>query len=141
MTRGSKLGFLKKKTVQRAWIALVLLWASFRALVISDLFGKYGVNGWAYFAVDLGSSIPYAIYSGRAVTNFLNKDRFKIRKNLFLSLIFFYTPDIFVLAIAKTPPFSLVVGFLISIVFFTLFAIWSFRRDTSITQNSARGLD
>jgi hypothetical protein len=79
--------------------------------------------------VDLGSGIPYAIYSGRSVIDFLNKDWLSIRKNAILGFIFFYVPDIYVLIFAKKVPFSLLVGFLISIVIFTSIAIWGLRRD------------
>jgi len=123
------LSFLKEKKAQRTWLALVIAWAVIRAVVIKDVFGSYGINGWAYFCVDLGSGIPYAIYSGRAVIDFLNKDWISIRKNAILGFKFFYVPDIYVLIFAKKVPFSLLVGFLISIVIFTSIAIWGLRRD------------
>ena len=123
------LSFLKEKKAQRTWLALVIAWAVIRAVVIKDVFGSYGINGWAYFCVDLGSGIPYAIYSGRAVIDFLNKDWISIRMNAILGFKFFYVPDIYVLIFAKKVPFSLLVGFLISIVIFTSIAIWGLRRD------------
>lgn len=131
MVSRANLSFLRDKNAQRSWIALVIAWAVIRALVIKDVFGDYGINGWSYFAVDLGSGIPYAIYSGRAVINFLDKDWLAIRKNGLLALIFFYIPDIYVLIFARQIPFSLLIGFLISIAIFTIFAIWGFRRDIS----------
>lgn len=131
MVSRANLSFLRDKNAQRSWIALVIAWAVIRAVVIKDVFGGYGINGWSYFAVDLGSGIPYAIYSGRAVINFLDKDLLAIRKNGLLALIFFYIPDIYVLIFARQIPFSLLIGFLLSIVIFTIFAIWGFRRDIS----------
>lgn len=131
MVSRANLSFLRDKNAQRSWIALVIAWAVIRAVVIKDVFGGYGINGWSYFAVDLGSGIPYAIYSGRAVINFLDKDWLAIRKNGLLALIFFYIPDIYVLIFARQIPFSLLIGFLLSIVIFTIFAIWGFRRDIS----------
>ena len=131
MKTRANLSFLKDKKAQRTWLVLVIVWAVIRAVVIKDVFGSYGINGWAYFCVDLGSGIPYAIYSGRLVINFLNKDWLEIRKNALLAFIFFYIPDIYVLIFAKKVPLSLLVGFLISIVVFTLIAIWSLRRDVS----------
>jgi hypothetical protein len=125
------LSFLRDKNAQRSWVALVIAWAIIRSIVIRDVFGNYGVNGWSYFAVDLCSGIPYAIYSGRAVINFLDKDWLSTRKNGLLALIFFYIPDLYVLIFAKQVPFSLLIGFLISIAVFTSFAIWGFRQDIS----------
>ena len=129
MRSTERLSFLRDKNAQRSWIALVIAWAIIRAIVIKDVFGGYGINGWSYFAVDLCSGIPYAIYSGKAVINFLDKDWVAIRKNGFLSLIFFYIPDIYVLIFARQVPTSLLIGFLISIAVFTIFAIWGLRRD------------
>ena len=129
MTNRVNLSFLKGKKAQRTWLILVITWAFIRAIFINNFFGKYGVNPWAYFVVDLTSAIPYAIYSGRAVIDFLNKDWLSIRKNAILGFIFFYVPDIYVLIFAKKVPFSLLVGFLISIVIFTSIAIWGLRRD------------
>lgn len=129
MKNGANLSFLRDKNAQRGWLALVIAWAIIRAVVIKDIFGVYGVNGWSYFAVDLCSGIPYAIYSGKAVINFLDKDWVAIRKNGFLSLIFFYIPDIYILIFARQVPTSLLIGFLISIAVFTIFAFWGLRRD------------
>ena len=129
MSSKVNLSFLRDKNAQRSWIALVIAWAVIRAIVIKDVFGDYGINGWYYFLVDLCSGIPYAIFSGRVVINFLEKDLVAIRKNGFLSLIFFYIPDIYVLIYARQIPSSLLVGFLISITIFTGFAVWGLRRD------------
>ena len=127
---------MKEKKAQQTWLVLVIAWACFRAVVISDVFGSYGVNGWAYFAVDFASAIPYAIYSGRCLINYLNKDWLAIRTNTLLAFIFFYIPDIYVLIFAKKVPTSLLIGFLVAICFFTLLAIWGFRRD--ISKNNGR---
>ncbi|MDE3227237.1 MAG: hypothetical protein KGL47_01805 [Acidobacteriota bacterium] len=135
MSSKSNLSFLRDKNAQRSWIALVIAWAVIRAVVIKDVFGDYGINGWNYFVVDLCSGIPYAVFSGRAVINFLDKDWASIRKNGFLSLIFFYIPDIYILIFAKQVPFSLLIGFLISIAVFTSFAIWGLRRDVAKGEN------
>lgn len=121
--------FLRDKKVQRSWIGLVVTWAIIRALVLNDIFGSYGINGWGYFAVDLGSGIPYAIYSGRAVIDFMDKNWEIFRKNGLISIILFYIPDIYVLTFARKVPRSLLIGFLTSIVLFTAFAIWGIRRD------------
>ena len=123
------LSFLRDKKAQRGWLLLVMAWAVIRAVVIKDVFGNYGINGWSYFIVDLSSGIPYAIYSGRLVINFLDKDLKSTRKNGLLALIFFYIPDLYVLIFAKQVPPSLLIGFLISIVVFTIFAVWGLRRD------------
>jgi hypothetical protein len=121
--------FLKDEKAQRTWLLLVITWAFIRAIFIRNFFGKYGINGWAYFVVDLTSAIPYAIYSGRAVVNFLDKNGGEFRKNGVLGLIFFYIPDVYVLIYAKEVPSSLLIGFLVTIAIFSIIAIFSLRKD------------
>jgi hypothetical protein len=123
-----RLSFLRDKRAQRTWLALVLTWVVVRTLVIRDVFGGYGVNPWLYFLVDLASAIPYGILSGRAVVNYLDKNWVSFRKNGFFALIFFYIPDMYVLSSAKEVPNSLLLGFLLSIVIFSGFAVYGFRQ-------------
>jgi hypothetical protein len=129
MTNRVNLSFLKGKKAQRTWLILVITWAFIRAIFINNFFGKYGVNPWAYFVVDLTSAIPYAIYSGRTVSNFIDKDWADIRKNGLLAAIFFYIPDIYVLIYAKELPSPLLIGFLATIAIFSIFAIFGLRKD------------
>ena len=124
-----KLSFLRDKRAQRTWLALVLAWVVIRTLVIRDVFGGYGVNPWVYFLIDLCSAIPYAILSGRAVVNFLDKNWISFRENSFFALFFFYMPDMYVLTTAEEVPTSLLMGFLLSIAVFSCFALYGFRRN------------
>ena len=124
-----KLSFLRDKRAQRTWLALVLAWVVIRTLVIRDVFGGYGVNPWIYFLIDLASAIPYGILSGRAVVNYLDKNWGSLRKNGFFALFFFYMPDMYVLSTVEEVPNSLLMGFLLSIVIFSGFAVYGFRRN------------
>ena len=124
-----KLSFLRDKRAQRTWLALVLAWVVIRTLVIRDVFGGYGVNPWIYFLIDLASAIPYGILSGRAVVNYLDKSWGSLRKNGSFALFFFYMPDMYVLSTAEEVPNSLLMGFLLSIVIFSGFAVYGFRRN------------
>lgn len=124
-----KLSFLRDKRAQRTWLALVLAWVVIRTLVIRDVFGGYGVNPWIYFLIDLASAIPYGILSGRAVVNYLDKNWGSLRKNGSFALFFFYMPDMYVLSTAEEVPNSLLMGFLLSIVIFSGFAVYGFRRN------------
>lgn len=124
-----RISFLRDKRAQRTWLALVVAWVVIRTLVIRDVFGGYGVNPLAYFLIDLCSAIPYAILSGRAVVNFIDKNWISFRKNSFFALFFFYIPDMYVLTTAEEVPTSLLMGFLLSIVIFSCFALYGFRRN------------
>lgn len=129
MNQPTNLAFLRDKRTHFVWLLLVLAWAVFRAFAINKFFGDHKVNAWGYLAVDLASSLPYAMYSARAVVNFLDKSWLAFRRNVVLTAIFFYIPDIYVFIFARTVPASLYVGFGISIIFFSTFAFMSLRRD------------
>ena len=129
MKRSLNLGFLREKRVQQLWMLLVIAWVCIRAIVIRDVFGSYGVNPWVYFAVDLISGIPYAIYSGRFVINFLDKDWDKSKWYAAMTAIYFYIPDVYVLAASKNVPTTLVIGFLISVLIFSIFAVVGIRNN------------
>jgi hypothetical protein len=129
MNKRVRFSFLRDKRAQHTWLALVLAWVVIRTLVIRDVFGAYGVNPWIYFLIDLCSAVPYAILSGRAVVNFLDKNWVSFRRNSFFTLFFFYMPDMYVLSTAEEPPTSLLIGFLLSIVVFSGFAVYGFRRN------------
>lgn len=122
---------LRDKRMHYAWLLLVLAWASFRAVAINKFFGDHNVNAWGYLIVDLASSIPYALFSARAVVNFLDRDWIAFRRSVILASIFFYIPDIYVFIFARTVPTSLYIGFGISIIIFSTLALLSLKRDAS----------
>jgi len=131
MTSRLNLGFLRDQRTHHTWLALVLAWASFRAMVINKFFGHHNVNAWAYLVVDLASSVPYAVYSARAVVKFLDKSWLELRRNTLLAALFFYIPDIYIFIFARTVPTSLYVGFGITIIIFSVVAFLSLRNDAS----------
>lgn len=129
MNMGKSQAFLRGKRAQQSWIALVIIWACVRAFAINRFFGQHSVNPWGYLLVDLASSIPYAINSSRAIISFLDKAWAKLRRYVILSAIFFYMPDVYVFIFARTVPTSLYVGFAISIIFFSILAVMSLKKD------------
>ena len=133
MNEQVRFSILRDKRTHYAWLLLVLAWACFRAFAINKFFGDHNVNAWGYLVVDIASSIPYGLYSAQVVVNFLDTDWIAFRKNLILTAIFFYIPDIYVLVFARTVPQSLYVGFAISILFFSTIAFLSLKRDMKKT--------
>lgn len=129
MNIGKSVAFLRNKHAQQVWLALVIVWACFRAFAINKFFGEHNVNPWGYLLVDLASSIPYALYSSRAVISFLDKAWAQLRRYVILSAIFFYMPDVYVFIFARTVPRSLYVGFVVTIIIFSILAIISLKRD------------
>ena len=131
MSQRMNVSILRDKRMHYAWLLLVLAWASFRAVAINKFFGDHNVNAWGYLIVDLASSIPYALFSARAVVNFLDRDWIAFRRSVILASIFFYIPDIYVFIFARTVPTSLYIGFGISIIIFSTLALLSLKRDAS----------
>lgn len=123
---------MDKVTAKRAsqiWLVLVLLWAIARALFINKLFGTHGVNSFIYLIIDLTSSVPYAIYSSQLVSTFIKRESKNIYKNIILTSLFFYIPDVYILITAKHVPNSLYVTLFITIALFSAFAIGAIARD------------
>lgn len=129
MNTWSGLPFLRDKRTQRVWIGIVITWACVRAYAINKFFGQHHINPWGYLFVDLASSVPYALYSSRAVVNFLDKSWFLLRRNALLTALFFYIPDLYIFIFARTVPVSLYIGFVISIVIFSILALISLKND------------
>ena len=129
MNERSSFTFLRDKRTHYLWLLLVLGWACFRALAINKFFGDHNVNAWGYLTVDFAASIPYALYSAKAVVNFLDKSWGTFRKNLSITAISFYIPDIYVLIFAREVPTSLYIGFAISILIFSALAFFTLKRD------------
>jgi hypothetical protein len=119
----------KAKKASQVWLVLVLIWAIARALFINKLFGTHGVNGYFYLIIDLASSVPYAIYSSRLVITFIDREFRNIYKNILLTSLFFYIPDVYILIAARRVPSGLYVILFLTVALFTAFAIGTIARD------------
>lgn len=129
----------RAKRASQIWLVLVLLWAIARALFINKLFGSHGVNGYIYLAVDLAASVPYAIYSSRLVITFINREFKNVYKNVLLTSLFFYIPDIYILVTAQKVPSGLYLILFLTIALFSAFAIATIARDIRNKRRTAHG--
>jgi hypothetical protein len=123
---------LRSAGAKRTWIFLVLAWAVIRTIAVQNFFSAYGIHPWLYLAIDLLSSIPYGHYSANLVISYLDKNWENIRKNFLLTTIFFYIPDIYIFTAANRIPKELFVGFVISVLIFSVIAgygIWKKIKD------------
>lgn len=131
MNQRPNVSLLRDTQTQYVWRVLVLAWACFRAVAINKFFGDHSVNAWGYLAVDLASSIPYAIYSARAVISYLDKAWHDLRRNVIVSSLFFYIPDLYIFIFARRVSNSLYIGFIISIIIFSTLALISLKKDVT----------
>ena len=120
---------IDKRIIKRAWISIVLAYAAIRTLIIWKIFAKYGVNPYAYLAVDIVSAYFYAIYSTRLIEEIHETHYKKTLKYLFLTALFNFIPDIFILVTAKEVPKALITSFIQVIIFLALVAGFSLIRE------------
>ena len=105
--------------VERLWIIIVIIWGCIKALIIKDVFGKYGVNTWIYLTIDLAIAIPYALSTARFVIYGLERKWQKAWPYGIAAIIFHFIPDIYVLAGAHRVPRSIYILFGITVIGFT----------------------
>ena len=123
------LRMVDKRIIKRAWISVVLAYASIRTLIIWRIFAKYGVNPYAYLVVDIVSAYFYAIYSTKLIEE-VHKTHYKqTLKYLFLTVLFNFIPDVFILLTAKEVPQVLITSFIQVIIFLALIAGFSLFRE------------
>lgn len=116
----------KDATVRRnatlSWVVLSLLWSFARAAIIWQVFGSYGTNGFEYLIVDLVSTLPYAIYSARAVFAWMDKSP-RFLRNLVIAATCFLAPDLYVVLTARDVPTTIWWGFGVVITALAFLAI------------------
>jgi hypothetical protein len=106
----------------RIWIALVLVWSLGRSLVVAKVFNKYGLNPRTYFAIDFLSSIPYAYASAQSLLTFIDKKRVQSIAWGLVTIVTFYLPDIYIVAVSKQVPSSTYLGFGLILFALSVFA-------------------
>lgn len=120
---------IKRKSGINIWIVVVLAWAFIRAYFVNDIFQKYGVNATLYLLIDLASSIPYAITSGKALFAYLDRKRKAFLRQVTLAIIFFYLPDIYIIISAQRVPSGTYIGLFFWVFLMSTLAIIKFIRD------------
>jgi hypothetical protein len=105
--------------VERLWILIVIIWGCIKAVVIKDVFGKYGINTWVYLAIDLGIAVPYALSTARFVIFGLEKKWQKAWPYGIAAIIFHFIPDIYVLADTHSVPKVIYFLFGATVIVFT----------------------
>lgn len=83
----SRVGWLGK-----AWIASIFGYSVIRALVVWPTLGDYGVNPWAFLAVDIGTAWPYAYGQVRVVNAARARAWGETQRWALISLLAFIAP-------------------------------------------------
>ena len=88
----------------RAWVAAVLAWSVARAVCVGHTLGRYGVNPWAYGALDLLVSVPYAMATAGVVTNLLDRRMAAAKRSGVVAAATFLAPDVYLLLAGHGKP-------------------------------------
>ncbi|MEM7141115.1 MAG: hypothetical protein AAF548_08780 [Actinomycetota bacterium] len=76
----------------KAWIAGVIAYAVARAAIVWPTLGDYGVNPWAFLAIDVGTAWPYAYGQVRVVTEAKAKNWSSTQIWALIALLSFVAP-------------------------------------------------
>ena len=122
----SQIPWLKNRHfLLRGWVVISLCWSVIRSLGVRHIFGPHGTNAAIYLAIDLVCTVPFAIYSGKAVFAWRDKSPQLIRYAA-ISSVAFFMPDLFVIATAKRVPteiwdlFAIYLAFAVAITLYRL---------------------
>jgi hypothetical protein len=114
-------------------MAVSIAWSIFRSLVIRRVFGSHGTSAVTYFAIDLGTTIPYAHYSAKAAFALLDRDS-NFSKFAAIATVCFLAPDIYVVITARQVSNDVWIGFGAFVTCMAVLAIVKARRDGATHQ-------
>lgn len=82
------------------WLAISIAWSAIRSFVVGEVFSPHGTDADVYFLIDLLTTIPYAIFSAKAVFAAIDKSS-KFFIYALIAGIAFITPDVYIFGTAK----------------------------------------
>lgn len=88
------------------WLAAALVYSAVRITLVHTFLGPYGLNIWLYAAVDLGSTVPYAIGSARAVGALVDGERGRAVRWGLLTATSYVLPDLTIVLTTRRVPLS-----------------------------------
>ena len=103
----------RRAVMTRLWVVAVLGWSLARTFVVKKTLGRYGVDAWAYGAVDLACSWPYAIATAGIVTSLLDGRRASAGRWALVATTAFVAPDLYLILAGHGKPrmvYGVVIG-------------------------------
>ena len=113
----------RRKKMMLGWLVLSLTWSTIRSIAIARLFGPHGTNALIYFFIDITTTVPYAIFSAKAVYALVDKSK-KLKHYMTIGGITFFAPDMYVIASAHQVADTLWISFAIYLTIVTGLAIY-----------------
>lgn len=99
----------RRASTAKIWIGLNLLYDVIRTAVITLIFHKHGLNGWAYLILTLAFSIPFSFSSFRLSVALVEHNTTGIALYGLASIAAFYGPDIYLIVVSRHVPPALYV--------------------------------
>lgn len=93
-----------RAALERAWLLAVLGWSCVRIGAVTHLLAHYGVQPLRYALIDLGTSGPYALASGRTVGALVDGRGRAASAWFALALVTFAAPDLYILSAGRAMP-------------------------------------
>ena len=100
----------RRRRLSRTWAVMVISWSLIRTTVVWATLGDYGLDPWAYLAVDLGSASIDAFSTPRMVTQFIDHGWRRALRWALLSLTVFVLPDLYIFLGTRSLPTRIVVA-------------------------------
>jgi hypothetical protein len=94
----------RRRVLEGIWVALTVGYAIGRAFVVGHVFGKHGVNPWAYGTIDVVTSIPLGIATARAVGAAIDHRWPVFRRWAFVAAAAFIAPDLYIVIMGRHIP-------------------------------------
>ncbi len=99
----------RRRRIERLWVAGALAYSVVRITIVQTFLARYGVNVWLYAAVDLGSTVPYAIGAARTVGAMVDGDRGAALRWGLLAAVAFVAPDVTIVLTSDQMPWTIYV--------------------------------
>ena len=110
---------LRRQRLSTTWAILVVGWSLLRAIVVWAGLSQYGVNPWAYLAIDLASAAIDAITTPRFVLSLIDGRYREAAKWGAISLFAFVIPDLYIFKTTHELP-GMVVAVILVVISITL---------------------
>jgi len=81
----------------------MLVYSVFRALVVGNTLGEYGINPWIFLVLDAGSALPLAWGQVRLVQGLKRNDPRLVQRSLMIVIVSFIAPYAYLVLGAGRP--------------------------------------
>lgn len=116
----SKATLRRRRRLSNTWAGMVLAWSFVRTFLVWAAVGDYGLNPWAYLAIDLCCAAVDAITTPLMVLRFID-ERYRHAAGWgLIALVAFIIPDVYIFLGTRHLPTTLII-LICSVIGLTLF--------------------